>query len=173
MAIYSFEGKVPKIDQTAFVHETANITGDVVISRECYIGAGAIIRGDYGSIRVGPGTAIEEGCIIHCPPGEICEIGKSVIFGHGAIVHSSKIEDFAVVGMGAVVSIHAVVGEWTILGEGAVVVENQKVPSRKVLVGNPAKVIGEVTEEHMEKWAYGKKMYVELCSRYRQGLKRL
>ena len=173
MAIYSFEGKTPQIDRTAYAHESATITGDVVIGGECFIGAGAILRGDYGRIRIGSGTAIEEGCIVHAPPDEACDIGSSVTVGHGAIVHCSRIEDFAIIGMGAALGIHAVIGEWAIVGEGAIVTQNQSIPPRKVAVGNPARVIGDINEESRNLYTWGKNLYVELCSRYHRGLKRL
>jgi len=173
MAIYSFEGKVPQISKSAYAHESAQIVGDVVIGEECFIGAGSIIRGDYGAVRIGPGTAVEEGCIIHAPPGWTCEIGSDVTIGHGAIIHCSKIEDFAVIGMGAVLSLLSAVGEWAIVGEGGIVTRGQKIPPRKIVAGNPAIIIGDITEEHQEMWRWGKKLYVELCYRYHGSLERL
>lgn len=147
--------------------------GDVVIQDGCFVGAGAIVRGDYSSIRIGARTALEEGCIIHCPPGEVCEIGNDVTLGHGAIIHCSKIGDFAVIGMGAIVSIHALIGEWDMVGEGAVIVQGSSIPPRKVVVGNPAKIIKETTEEQMRFWSEIKEIYVDLCRRYREGLERV
>jgi carbonic anhydrase/acetyltransferase-like protein (isoleucine patch superfamily) len=173
MAIYSFEGKVPQIGKGAYVSETANVIGDVIIGEKCYIGTGAIIRGDYGAVRIGSGTAIEENCVVHAPPDEFCHIGDSVIIGHGAIVHSSQIRDFAGIGMGAVLSIHSEVGAGSLIGEGSVVTWGQKIPPGKIAVGNPAKEIGEVSEEHKKLWTWGNEIYVELCERYHKGLKRL
>ena len=173
MAIYSFEGKVPQIDSLAYVHDSANIIGDVVVGQECFIGAGVIIRGDYGRVKIGSTTAIEEGCIIHAPPNETCEIGNGVIIGHGAIIHCSNIEDFAFIGMGAILSIHAVVGEGSVIGEGTIVTLGQVIPAKKVAVGNPARVIKNVTEEHKEAQVFGKRIYAELSRRYKQGLRKL
>ncbi len=173
MAIYSFEGKVPQIDQLAYVHDSANIIGDVVIGPECFVGAGVIIRGDYGRIEIGSGTAIEEGCIIHAPPNETCEIGSGVIIGHGAIIHCSKIEDSAFIGMGAILSIHSVVGEGSTIGEGTIVTQGQVIPLGKVAVGNPARIIKNIAEQHEEMHTFGRSLYVELSRRYKRGLQKL
>ena len=173
MALYSFEGNAPQIAESAYVHENAYIVGNVVIGEECFIGAGVIIRGDYGQLLIGRGTAIEEGSVIHCPPLSTCKIGRDVTVGHGAILHSATIEDYAVIGMGSILSIGAVVGEWAIVAEGAVVTMWQEIPARKIAAGNPAKVIGDITDKHEQIWGWGKKIYVELCYRYKEGLKKL
>ena len=176
MAIYSFEEKVPQIDQLAYVHDNASIIGDVVIGQECFIGAGAIIRGDYGSIKIGSRTAVEEGCIIHAPPDETCEIGNDVIIGHGAIIHCSKVEDYVFIGMGVILSIHAVVREGAIIAEGTIVTQNQEIPPRKVAAGNPARIIKDtanIAEERKNLRASWKNIYVELSRRYKQGLQKL
>lgn len=173
MALYSFEDKVPRIGKSAFVHESAQIIGDVIISGECYVGAGAIIRGDYGAIIIGPRTAVEEGCIIHAPPLSACEIGSDVTIGHGAMIHGSKIGDSATIGMGAIVSIGAIIGEWSIVGEGCVVPIKQVIPAGKIVVGVPAREVGNITDEHKKMWDLGKQIYVDLVERYKKGLSKL
>ncbi|MDY6864088.1 MAG: hypothetical protein SV062_14010 [Thermodesulfobacteriota bacterium] len=97
MAIYSFEGKVPAIHETAFVADSAQIIGNVKIESNCYIGPTAVIRGDYGTINIGEGTAIEEGCIIHARPQGNTIIGKRVTVGHGSMIHNAEIMDYAVI----------------------------------------------------------------------------
>ena len=92
--------------------------GDVVIGDNCYIGHGAILRGDYGAIVVGSGTAVEEGVVVHAPPDRYCRIGKRVTIGHGAVIHAASIGDSAVIGMGAVLSIESEIGEGTSLPRG-------------------------------------------------------
>ncbi len=173
MPIYSFEGKAPRIGKTAYVHESAQIIGDVDISGECYIGPGAIIRGDYGAVIVGPRTAVEEGCLIHAAPLSACEIGSDVTLGHGAIVHCARIGDFATIGMGAILSIGSTIGEWSIVGEGSIVPIKRNIPPRKIALGSPVKITGDVTEDHQKMWELGKQIYVDLCYRYKEGLKRL
>ncbi len=100
--LYSFDGREPRIGSETYVSESALLIGDVRIGDNCYIGHGAILRGDYGTIEIGNGSSVEEGVIVHAPPGGTCWIGERVTLGHGAIVHSEFIGDFAVIGMGAV-----------------------------------------------------------------------
>ena len=173
MSIYAFEGKRPTIAPTAFIHESAQIIGDVVIGENCFVGAGAIIRADYGIIRIGDRVAVEEGCHIHVAPGETCHIRSEVILGHGAIVHCSEIQSNARLGMGAIVSLGSVVEEWAVIGDGAVVPPNQKVTSGRVFVGNPAKDIRGLSSQEKEDTAWAIKLYADLCDRYRASLERL
>ncbi len=173
MPIYEYDGKRPKISDEAFVSETAIIVGDVTIGKNCYIGHGAIIRADYGKVVIGDGTAVEEGAVIHIDPSQTSYIGKMVTIGHGAIVHSRYIGDFAVVGMGAILSIATKVGEWAMVGEGAVVPRGKEVPPGKVALGNPFRIVGDVREDQKKFWEYGKELYVELSKKYRRTFKRL
>ncbi len=83
--LYSFRNKAPTIGNDSYVSEHALVIGDVKIGDNCYIGHGAIIRGDYGSIEIGSGTAIEDGVIVHAPPDEVCRIGNKVTIGHGCV----------------------------------------------------------------------------------------
>jgi carbonic anhydrase/acetyltransferase-like protein (isoleucine patch superfamily) len=172
--LYEFDGRIPVVSPLAYVSELATVIGDVVIAENCYIGHGAILRGDYGRIEIGPGTAVEEGVIIHAPPEHVCLIGANVTLGHGAIVHGNRIGDSAVVGMGAILSIWSEIGEWTIVAEGAIVKLKQKIADRVVAAGNPAAVIREISSQDQELWNYGKQLYIDLAAKYlRVGLHRL
>jgi carbonic anhydrase/acetyltransferase-like protein (isoleucine patch superfamily) len=172
--LFSFEGKTPTVGKDSYVSETAQVIGDVVIGDSCYIGHGAILRGDYGRIVIGDGTAVEEGVIIHAPPDHTQTIGSHVTLGHGVIAHGHEIGDYTVVGMGAVLSLFSKTGEWTIVAEGSVVKANQEISGGKVAAGNPAKVVRDVRPEDKELWNYGKKVYVDLALRYlKSGLVRV
>ncbi len=164
--LFEFDGNSPKIGKDTYVSQTAQVIGDVVIHDNCYVGHGAILRGDYGRIEINNGTAVEEGVIVHAPPKGLQLIGKSVTIGHGAILHGNVIKDFSVIGMGAILSIFSQTGEWSIVGEGALVRANQSIPDRSVAVGNPAKVVREVNDQDMELWNYGKQVYVDLAKKY-------
>jgi carbonic anhydrase/acetyltransferase-like protein (isoleucine patch superfamily) len=164
--IYRFDGRQPVVGQDTYVSELATVIGDVVIGNHCYIGHGAIIRGDYGRIEIGHGTAVEEGVIIHCPPGDVQRIGERVTLAHGTILHGRSIGDLAVVGMGAILSMWSVVGDRAIVAEGSVVKANQTVPAGMVFAGNPARSVREVTEKDMELWAHGKQIYIDLAAKY-------
>jgi carbonic anhydrase/acetyltransferase-like protein (isoleucine patch superfamily) len=164
--LYAFDGRRPRIGEGTYVSEHALVIGDVVIGENCYIGHGAILRGDYGTITIGAGTAVEEGVIVHVPPADLSDIGERVTIGHGAIIHSTLIGDRAVIGMGAVLSIRARVGENSIVAEGAVVKWNQVIPPDVVAGGNPARVIRPVANKDTELWAGAKQLYIDLAKKY-------
>ncbi len=170
MPIYEFEGRRPRIAASAYVAPSAQVIGDVRIGAGCYIGHGAILRGDYGTIEVGAGTAIEEGVIVHARPGDRTVFGTEVTVGHGAMIHNARIDDRAVVGMRATVSDYAKVGAWAILGEMTLVRNSQQIPAGKVAVGVPARVVGDVNDKHRAMWTYGKELYQDLARRYPDGL---
>lgn len=173
MALFKFEEKIPKVGEGSFVSESAEIIGDVQIGESCYIGPGAILRGDFGSITIGSYSAIEENCIVHARPDCSCEIGEHVTIGHGAIVHNAVVSDYVSIGMGAVVSNDAEIGNWSIIGEGCVVRTGQKIPAEKVAVGVPGKVVGDITEDQRKFWIWGKKVYADLAKRCLDGLERI
>ena len=164
--LYSFDGRKPEIGKETYVSETALLIGDVKVGNNCYIGHGAVLRGDYGTIEIGDGTAVEEGVIIHAPPEGTCAIGEKVTLGHGAIVHSSLVGDFSVIGMGAILSIYAEIGAHSIVAEGAVVRMNQKFPDGVVVVGNPARRIRKVSRQDEDYWNWVKQIYIDLAKKY-------
>jgi carbonic anhydrase/acetyltransferase-like protein (isoleucine patch superfamily) len=164
--IYAFDGRKPEIGRGVYVSDQAVVIGDVKIRDGNYVGPGAILRGDYGRIEIGPGTSVEENVTVHAPPKRVCQIGKKVTLGHGAVIHAMSIGDLAVVGMGAVLSLGVKVGERAIVAESAVVKMNQKVPAGIVVAGNPATVIRNVTPEDEERWKKGKQLYIDLAKKY-------
>ncbi|MFO7618683.1 MAG: gamma carbonic anhydrase family protein [Thermoplasmata archaeon] len=174
MTIYEFEGKKPKISGSSFVYPEATIIGDVAIGEGCYVGPGAIIRGDYGTITIGDRTAIEENCTLHARPGEILKIGNDVTIGHAAIIHNCTLEDFCVIGMGAIVSDYAKIGVWAVVGEGAVVKNKSVIEPGQIVVGIPAKPVAQVSDEYKKQWTHFKGIYVELATkRLGKGLRKI
>lgn len=129
MAIYEFEGRKPRLGQGTYVHPSAEVIGDVSVGNNCWIGPGARLRGDYGTIVIGDGASIEDNCVVHARPGEITRIGAHVTVGHAAVIHNATVHDYAVIGMGAIVSDWANVGEWAVVAEGAVVRQGQHIPA--------------------------------------------
>ncbi len=164
--LYRFDGKQPVVGTGAYVSDIARVIGDVVIGNNCYIGHGAIIRGDYGRIEIGDGTAVEEGVIIHAPPKETGKIGNKVTIGHGAVIHGKSIGDHAVIGMGAIVSILSEVGEYTIVAEGSIVKLKQIIPPRVVAAGNPAKIMRDLSKTDQDIWGWVKQLYIDLAQKY-------
>ncbi len=173
MAVYEFEGRVPRIGKGTYIHPSATVLGQVTLGEGCWIGPGARLRGDYGEITIGDGSSVEDNCVVHARPGEYTHIGNHVTIGHGAVIHNATIHDYAIVGMGAVVSDWAVVEEWAVVGEGAVVRQRQEIPAENIAVGVPAKIIGQVTDEYKAQWTIFKDTYVDLARRYPDGMEEL
>jgi carbonic anhydrase/acetyltransferase-like protein (isoleucine patch superfamily) len=163
MSIYEFENKKPSIGKGTFIYESADVIGNVSIGKNCYIGPGARIRGDYGSIKIGDCTAIEENVVIHARPDEITIIGNYVTIGHASIIHNATIHDFVVIGMGAIVSDWAEIGKWAVVAEGAVVKNKQKIPNKSIAVGIPAKIVSKVSLDYEKQWNEYKKIYTDLA----------
>ena len=173
MAVYEFEGRVPVIGKTSYVSSSASVIGKVTIGEECYVAPGAVVKGDYGEIRIGDGCSVQDNVIIHARPDELTVIEDNVTLGHGCIIHNATVKNEAVIGMGAIVSDYSVVGEWAIVGEGPVVRQNFEIPNEKIAVGVPAKVIGNVKEHHKEELTKFKSIYRDLSKRYPTGLKEI
>ena len=172
--LYRFDGKQPVIGAGTYVSDTATIIGDVRIGNRCYIGHGAILRGDYGMITIGNESAVEEGAIIHAPPDDCCAIGNGVVIGHGAVVHATSIDDRAGIGMGAILSIRSEIGRGSVVAEGAVVKQGQIVPESVVVGGNPAKKIKEMLQKDVEFWNRSRQIYVDLAEKYlRLGMEKM
>ncbi|MBN2417856.1 MAG: gamma carbonic anhydrase family protein [Deltaproteobacteria bacterium] len=167
--IFEFEGKVPAAGNETYLSELAHIVGDVKIGNNCYVGHGAILRGDYGAIEIADGTAIEEGVIVHAPPGELCFIGQMVTLGHGAIIHSKFIGESVVIGMGAILSLRSEIQKGSIVAEGAIVTQGQVIPPEVVVAGNPAKIMRGINQKDREFWEMGKQLYIDLAKRYLQN----
>jgi phenylacetic acid degradation protein len=174
VTVRSFDGRIPRIGEGSYVHPSADVFGDVTIGQGCWIGPGARLRGDYGTIVVGDYSSIEDNCVIHARPGETTHIGNWVTIGHGCVIHTATVRDYAVVGMGSIVSDWAVVGVWGVVGEGAVVKQNQEVPEGHIAVGVPARILEKpVSEEYKAQWSEFKKVYVDLARRYPDELQDL
>ena len=172
--LYEFDGKNPVFGKETYISETAIVIGNVTIGDNCYIGHGAILRGDYGSIEIGSGTAVEEAVVIHAPPQKLCKIGERVTIGHGAIIHAASIGDLSVIGMGAVLSIYSEIGTNTIVAEGAVVKMRQVIHEDVVVGGNPARIIRKIATRDIEYWNMGKELYINLAKKYiTLGMKRM
>jgi phenylacetic acid degradation protein len=173
MPIYEFEGKRPKIGGTSFVHPNAILIGGVTIGENCYIGPGAVLRGDFGYIEIGDGSNIQENCVIHTFPGETARLGADSHVGHAAIVHGSKIANNVLVGMGAILHEGVEIGENCVIGSGCVITDNRQIPAGKLVVGVPGKIIGDVSPEMQKAKIMGTKIYQTLPKRYQATLKQI
>ncbi len=160
--IFEFKGYRPVIDESAFVHPNATVIGNVIIGKNVYIGPGAAIRGDWGEIIIKDGANVQENCIIHMFPGVTVVLEESAHIGHGAVIHGGHIGRNSLVGMNAVVMDNAVIGEECIIGALCFVPADMKVPDRKVVVGNPAKIVKDVSDTMAEWKTEGTKLYQQL-----------
>ncbi|MFD2531887.1 acyltransferase [Gracilimonas halophila] len=169
--IYEFNRYKPVIHETAFVHPQAAVTGNVIIGKDVYIGPGAAIRGDWGKVVIKDGCNIQENCTIHMFPGVTVTLEESAHVGHGAIIHGAHLGENCLIGMNAVVMDNVKVGKESIIGALAFVPEGMEVPDRKVVVGNPAKIVKDVTDE-MAAWkTKGTGLYQKLPKELHETLK--
>jgi len=163
--VFAFDGFVPVVHESAFIHPNATVTGNVVIGRDVYVGPGAAIRGDWGGIVIEDGCNVQESCTIHMFPGVTVHLERGAHIGHGAIVHGARIGENALIGMNAVVMDGAVVGAGSIVGALCFVPAEMQIPPRSVVVGNPAKIVKQVSDEMLAWKTEGTALYQALPSR--------
>jgi phenylacetic acid degradation protein len=159
---YAFKGFVPVVHPSSFVHPQAVVTGNVVIGRDVYIGPGAALRGDWGGIVIGDGCNVQENCTVHMFPGVTVVLEENAHIGHGAIIHGAHVGKNVLVGMNAVVMDGVELGEECIVGALAFVPADMKIPPRSLVVGNPAKIIKQVSEEMVQWKTLGTRLYQTL-----------
>lgn len=162
--LYAFEGKAPRIHESAFVSENAVVIGDVTLGPDCYVGPGATIRADFFPIRIGAESIIEDGVVLHSGGrGSEMVIGDRVTIGHGALVHALEVGNDVGIGMGAIVSLNTVLGEGCIVAEGALVRQGQQIPAGVLVGGVPAKELRPVTDKDRLSWQRTTRWYVALA----------
>jgi carbonic anhydrase/acetyltransferase-like protein (isoleucine patch superfamily) len=148
--IKSFIGKHPEYDDSNYIAETAVVIGDVVLGEGASIWHNCTVRGDVNWIRIGEASNVQDNTVIHVTHGTApTQIGDRVTIGHGAIIHGCTIEDEVLIGMGATVMDHAVIGTNSIVGAGALVTGGTEVPPRSMVLGSPAKVVRELTDDEV------------------------
>ena len=168
--IYEFEGFRPVVNESSFVHPNATVTGNVIIGRDVYIGPGAAIRGDFGGIIIEDGCNVQENCTVHMFPGVTVVLEAGAHIGHGAIIHGARIGRNSLVGMNAVIMDNVTIGAECIIGALCFVPADMQIPDRKVVVGNPAKIIKDVSDEMIGWKTEGTKIYQRLPARLHESL---
>ena len=141
MPAYAFEGLVPVVDPTSYVHPLASLIGDVLVGPGCYIGPGASLRGDFGRIIVEGDSSVQDSCTVHASADRDTVIGRGATIGHGAIVHGSVIGHNTLLGMNAVVLDNAIIGDECLIGALSLVKSDMQVPDRSLVAGNPARIL--------------------------------
>ena len=160
--IYEFNGYRPVVHESSFIHPLAAVTGNVIIGKNVYVGPGAAVRGDWGEIIIEDGCNVQENCTIHMFPGITVLLKEGAHIGHGAIIHGATVGINVLVGMNAVVMDHVLIGNHSIVGALSFVPEGMQIPERKIVAGNPAKIIKDVSEEMIEWKTKGTQLYQAL-----------
>ena len=160
--IYSFEGHIPVIDETSFIHPLAAVTGKVIIGKNCYIGPGAALRGDWGKIVIEDGCNVQENCTVHMFPGITVLLKEGAHIGHGAIIHGAIIGRNCLIGMNSVIMDNVELGDECIVGALSFIKEGEKIPMRSLVAGNPGRIIKEVSDEMISWKTEGTKLYQQL-----------
>ncbi len=168
--IYQFDGFRPVVHESSFVHPNATVVGNVIIGKSVYIGPSAVIRGDWGKILIGDGCNVQENCTVHMFPGVSVVLEPAAHIGHGAVIHGARIGRNALVGMNAVVMDNAVVGEDSLVGALCFVPADMQIPPRKIVVGNPAKIVGDMSMERVQWKSEGTKLYQQLPQELRDKM---
>jgi phenylacetic acid degradation protein len=165
MSVYSLEGVVPVVDPSSFVHPQATLIGDVVIGPRCYIGPGASLRGDMGRIVIGAGSNVQDNCVLHTFPAKEVRLDEESHIGHGAVLHGCTVLRGTLVGINAVIMDDVVLGEQSLVGAASFVRAGFVVPPRTLVMGAPARVIRELTDQEIQWKAVGTREYQELAVR--------
>jgi len=172
--IRSLNGKAPKIAELAFISEAAYVVGDVEIGDDTSVWPGAVIRGDFGKIKIGRNTAVEDNCVIHSgSPSGVGDvmIGNNVVIGHGAVLNCHKIGNEVLIGMNSTVLHDVEIGDCCIIGAGCLVVPGMKIPDKSFVAGVPGKIKGEASSEQLQWTQNNPTAYPQLAKQYKeQGL---
>lgn len=160
--IYEFKGFIPVIHESSFIHPQASVTGNVIIGKDVYVGPGAAIRGDWGGIIIEDGCNVQENCTIHMFPGKNITLKAGAHIGHGAIIHGANIGANCLVGMNAVIMDDAEIGDECIIGALTFVKAEMKIPNRKMVVGNPAVIVKDISDEMIAWKTKGTQLYQQL-----------
>ena len=160
--IYEFNGYKPVIMESAFIHPQATVTGNVIVGKKVYIGPGAAVRGDWGEIIIDDGCNVQENCTIHVFPGKSVLLKEGAHIGHGAVIHGGNIGRNTLIGMNSVVMDDAEVGDECIVGALCFIKGEMQIPNRKLVVGNPAIIKGDISDEMLDWKSTGTKIYQQL-----------
>jgi carbonic anhydrase/acetyltransferase-like protein (isoleucine patch superfamily) len=175
--IMPYKGMEPQIDSSSWVAPGASVIGDVKIGKDCSIWFGVVIRGDVHKIRIGDRVSVQDLSMIHVThykkedksDGSPTIIGNDVTIGHKVMLHGCTIEDACLIGMSATILDDAVIGKESIVGAGALVTKGKKFPPRSLILGSPAKVVRELTDEEVAELYASAKRYVGFMQPYKRG----
>ncbi|MGQ3002389.1 MAG: gamma carbonic anhydrase family protein [Hydrogenophaga sp.] len=173
MAIYELDGVAPRMADSAWVADSAQVMGNVVLGENSSVWFGAVLRGDTETITLGEGSNIQDGSVMHADVGFPLSVGKHVTVGHQVMLHGCTIGDESLIGIGATVLNGAKIGRNCLVGAGSLVTEGKEFPDGSMIIGSPAKVVKSLTPEQIEGLRRSAGHYIENAARYRQGLKKI
>ena len=159
---YQYKDFIPVSHASSFIHPLAAVTGNVIIGKDVYIGPGAAIRGDWGGIVIEDGCNVQENCIIHMFPGVTVLLKEAAHISHGAIIHGATIGKNCLVGMNAVIMDNVEIGDECVIGALTFIKQDEKIPARSLVAGNPGKIIKRVIDEMIAWKTEGTKLYQRL-----------
>ena len=160
--VYSFKGFVPVVHESSFIHPQASVIGNVIIGKDVYVGPSAVIRGDWGGIVIEDGCNVQENCTVHMFPGKTITLKEGAHIGHGAIIHGANVGRNCLVGMNAVLMDDVELGDECIVGALSFLKAGMQVPARKMVVGNPAQIVKDVSDDLIGWKTKGTQLYQQL-----------
>ena len=169
--IYEFNGYKPVIHESSFINPLAAVTGHVIMGKNVDVGPGAAIRGDWGEVIIEDGCNIQENCTLHMFPGTSMRLNEGAHIGHGAIIHGATIGQNCLVGMNAVIMDNVVLGDESIVGALSFIPADSIIPNRKVVVGNPFRIVKDVSDEMIAWKTKGTELYQQLPAELHATLK--
>lgn len=164
--IHAYKKHTPDVKQSAFVAESAEIAGEVYAEDDSSFWFHVSVRGDLAPVYIGKGSNIQDNTVLHVADDLPVKIGDNVTIGHNAIIHACSIGDNCLIGMGAIVLDGAEIGEESIVGAGALVTQHKKFPPRSLLIGSPAKVARELSQEEVDAIGRNAAEYIDLATEY-------
>ncbi len=173
MALYALDGVVPRVAAGAWIADSAQVMGNVELADDVSIWFGTVLRGDTEVIRIGRGSNIQDGSVLHADVGKPLEIGENVTVGHKVMLHGCNVGDGSLIGIGAIVLNGAKIGKGCIVGAGALVTEGKEFPDGSMIIGSPAKAVRALTPAQQQGLRLSALHYIENAARFRAGLKQI
>lgn len=173
MAIYELDGVAPRLEQGAWVAESAQVIGNVHLGENASVWFGAVLRGDTDHLHVGKNSNIQDGSVLHADEGVPLHLGDNVTVGHQVMLHGCTVGDGSLIGIQSVILNRAKIGKNSIVGAGSVVTEGKEFPDNALILGAPARVVKILDDAAAERLKHAAEHYVENSRRFAKGLKRI
>lgn len=173
MALYELDGAVPQVAATAWIADSAQVIGKVVLAEGASVWFGAVVRGDTETIYIGRNSNVQDASVLHTDLGQPLTIGDNVTVGHKVVLHGCTIGDGSLIGIGAVVLNGAKIGKRCLVGAGSLVTEGKEFPDGWMILGSPAKAVRQLSPEQIARLDKSAQNYVNNAIRFSNGLKKI